>query len=119
VSRVLNGLPNAVSPQRPQIVYATVSKNQPAPRSFTDPLYVVEPHDPNGFKVIVDWIARSLPQAGDDVTLITDFQRTIRAVVWNATTAPTVSGSRSGGTALASLLTQLSDLGLIVNSTTS
>ena len=88
----LSLIPNAVDQQRPQILYGTVSKTQPAPTGFNDPLYVVEPWNPNHYHVVSRFPAihgASLPQHGADVVLIKDNTGALRCVWWDGTyTAP-------------------------------
>ena len=69
------------------------------------------------------WQARdthTLPAVGDPcIVILDDFGEAWVPVWWPATkTPPTVTGSRSGGTALTNLLTELATLGLITDGTT-
>ncbi len=87
----LNILPNAAGQPRPQIFYATVSTTQPAPASFDDPLYVVEPHAPDEFRVVNGGIpaihGTTLPIAGDSVWVailpLPPGNRTLRCLHWD------------------------------------
>src|ERR1035438_9997960 len=83
----LSFLPHAVGQQRPQIIYATVSANQPVPSSFSDPLHVVQPHAPTVFRTITDWPAchgSILPAAGADCICVYDDQQTLRCIWWDS-----------------------------------
>jgi hypothetical protein len=104
-------------------VLGKVSSQQPAPASFTDPLYVVLPDFSPDHSEPARWAplwGLALPEQGVDVLVALDDSRRPYAVWWDGSlpVAPTVTGSRGGNAALASLLTQLASAGLIVNSTT-
>lgn len=66
----LSTLPGAAGRQRPSIVVANVSYNQPLPASFAAPLYVVEPWLPEQYKTIAHWTAPSLPLVGGQPCLL-------------------------------------------------
>lgn len=99
-------LPNAVSQQQPQIIYAQVSTAQPAPASFTDPLYVIRPAwNPTYYWSITDWPAchgSTLPAQGAACVLVQDTTGALRCVWWDADGAQfaptgTAGGDLSGG----------------------
>jgi hypothetical protein len=75
-------------PQRP-ITYGQVSRLQPAPLSFNDPLYVVLPDYSvdHAFK-IDDWPAihgATLPALGADVLVLIDDRNNKRVAWWAGT----------------------------------
>lgn len=68
-----------------KIILTTLSTVQPAPSSFTDPLYVVPPWSPNIFWQIDDWApihGAALPQPGTACVLIEDDYGNRRCVWW-------------------------------------
>lgn len=87
MTNVLNLMPNALSQNAEDIVYAQVSINQPVPTSYSDPLYVVIPDaDANEFLTITDWPkveGSSFPTSGADCLLIADNRANWRCVWWS------------------------------------
>lgn len=70
--------------QRP-VCYGQVSGRQPAPSSFTDPLFVVLPHDTDYAERIDDWPVihgATLPALGADVLVAIDERNNWRVVWW-------------------------------------
>jgi hypothetical protein len=87
--RALNLVPNAVGQSRPQLVSGQVSDAQPAPASFSDPLYVVIPQwRPDYYWIVNDWPAdhgATLPTGGEACLLAYDDQRVLWVVRWKGT----------------------------------
>jgi len=86
MSNALNLVQGAAGQPRPQIIYATVSNNQPLPATFDDLLYVVEPHAPTVYHIISGFPAihgNTLPTAGADVVLIRDNYRKLWCIWWS------------------------------------
>lgn len=81
-------IPGAVNQPRPNILYGTVSTNKPAPTTFNEPLYVVEPHAPNNYHLIADWVASALPVQGAPCTLVLDNVGRYTAFVGAQSAAP-------------------------------
>lgn len=111
-----------VAPGQRNLVLGRVSKSKAAPTSGDDLLYVVLPDfstdhsEPARWTPIPGW---SLPAQDAEVLVGFDDTREPYALWWSGQPAPvTVTGSRGGNAALASLLTELAAAGLIVNSTT-
>lgn len=82
-------LPNggrSPNPQ-PRLVEARVSSLQPAPSSFTDPLFVVEDHDPDHAYRITNWPAlHGTRKPAVNALVILSFvgdQRTPRVIYWD------------------------------------
>lgn len=105
-------VPAAVGQQRPNIFLAAVSSSKPAPSTFTDPLYVVEPSRPNVYLTIPEFPAvhgDALPAAGATCVIQRSLDPTepLRCLYWdgsftstamNAPTTGMTSQSRSFGT---------------------
>lgn len=73
------------APGQRQVVLATVSTRQPAPGSFTDPLFVVLDYDPDHAIRVDNWPVihgATLPALGADVLLIFDDQHNARVAWW-------------------------------------
>jgi hypothetical protein len=98
-------LPNAVSQPQQKIIWGQVSTNQPAPTSFSQPLYVTRPAwNPDYNWTITDWPAchgSTLPAQGAECMLIIDTANNLRCVWWDGTapTAASTSGETAGYTA--------------------
>ena len=74
------------APGQPPVVYAQVSRLKPVPTSFTDPLYVVFPYDPDHAIEVTNWPVihgATLPAGGADVAVIYDDQHNARVVWWD------------------------------------
>jgi len=85
INPALTLIPNATSQPAPAVLYGTVSANQPAPSSFADPLYVVEPHAPASFQTFAQWPqcnGSTLPVAGDGVVFVRDNYGQLHVTVW-------------------------------------
>ena len=93
---VLNLIPNAVGQAEPTQLYGEVSTTYPAPQSFSDPLYVVQPDwNPTAVFTILDWPAlygAALPMPGVECLLEYDNQRNLRCTWWNGVyeTSPSI-----------------------------
>lgn len=73
-------------PHRSQVMEATISTSQPAPSSFSDPLYVVPDWNNQVFWKITDWLAgngAALPQPGAQCVVLVSDNRTMRVVWWD------------------------------------
>lgn len=89
----------AHAPGQPQIAYATVSTLQPAPSTFTDPLFVVLDYDPDGAHKFENWPAvhgGTLPTLGADVLLIIDDNGSKRVAWWDGQYTAPVSVAVTG-----------------------
>lgn len=122
VTQLLQGDGGTARGQR-NLVLGYVSKSKPAPATFTDSLYVVLPDFSADHSQPVKWAqvhGTRLPAQGAAVLVAWDDTRQPYAVWWEgpATAKPTVTGSRGGNAALASLLTGLASAGYIVDNTT-
>lgn len=101
----LNLAQGAVGQARPDILYGQVSTSQPAPTSFSSPLYVVFPQwDPDYFWQFTDWPAShgsTLPAQGATVVVVRDDQQNLRVVWWDSPTtafaATSITGLAAGG----------------------
>lgn len=83
-------LPNS-RPHRTQIEDATISASQPAPASFTDPLYVVPAWNGQIFWQIDDWGAihgSALPAQGAACLVVVSNTGTRRVIWWAGETVP-------------------------------
>jgi hypothetical protein len=105
------------------LVAGYVSNQKPAPTHFTDQLWVVLPDFSPDFSQPVRWAqlhGAQFPAQGAAVLVAFDDQAQPHAVWWDAGAyaKPSVTGSRGGNAALASLLTALAAAGLITDNTT-
>lgn len=74
------------APGQPPVAYGQVSRLQPLPTSFTDPLFVVLPYDQDHAIRIDNWPVihgATLPAAGADATLVRDDAQNWRLVWWD------------------------------------
>ena len=95
----------ALGQPSPTIIWGVVSSSQPAPTSFSQPLYVVRPAwNPDYNWTVVDWPAchgNALPTQGAECLLLIDTANNLRCVWWDGTTphAASTTGTTSGYTA--------------------
>lgn len=80
-------LPNGGrAPGQRQVVYGNVSRLQPAPSDFTDPLFVTLPFNPTHAYRVMNWPVihgATLPALGADVLVIFDDRKTVRVPWWD------------------------------------
>jgi len=91
INSALNLVPGAVGQQRPQIISAVISSTQPAPASYADPLFVVNPAQPDNFWRVDDWTVDhggTLPQQGAACALFYDYTGTLRCIWWEGQYSP-------------------------------
>lgn len=83
----LNFLPNAASQTQQTISFGMVDPRMPAPTSFDDPLYVIQPDwSSDYFFIINGWPAIhgvTLPAQGAEVLMIKDPRMNWRVVWWD------------------------------------
>ncbi len=74
------------APGQPSIAYATVSSRKALPATFTDPLWVVMPYDPDRAIRIDNWPrihGATVPAAGARVLLAFDEYHNVSCVYWD------------------------------------
>lgn len=84
---VLNLMPHALSQGKPSQIYGELSTVRPAPRQFTDPMFVIIPEwNPDLVFTVSSWPAlygATLPSAGAECLLEFDDQSNLRVTWWN------------------------------------
>lgn len=85
-------IPNAASQAQQQLIWGQVSTSQPAPASFTSPLYVTRPRwSTDYYWALTNWPAchgATLPAAGAECLLTIDTAGNLRCVWWDGRYAP-------------------------------